>query len=401
MSAAYKTVEDEPDSLFLFAADKRSFRIGSLDVKTFSLSRDFIERYTIRRMIHELIDGSGSSKTPRTPITKRNIEWLVKQYIRQIVPKDKNIRYIYNPWSAGIVTNDQGAQTLTKPRHSRPVHKAEIRKIFAKHCEWILADQIAALRSPNARYLDIPQWYKFVQECRVVNPPAVGGRSDIASSLTRFGGKREDWQKRIDNALATPLHWQQERELQKASRKALPRVTPSAQPPLHQPRPIQPLTRHSPVVPSSKFQYDSDFSEASTPPLSDSESEVADQRLLEKIPWYCRVPPELESHHLWRCPGCRVYQIDLLHLDDDELEEIPEQFAKTLRSIRSKADDVPKSDEVLVAFGHLVHQHYERHLRELGVQIVDEDGDVSVRKWPEERTRRKSRRLNTRSASAA
>ncbi|KAF5358465.1 hypothetical protein D9756_001489 [Leucocoprinus leucothites] len=380
-------LDDDPESLVLFAEnEKRSFRLASLDVKTFSLSRNFIERYTIRRMMQQLILGCD------TPITERDIEWLVQQYFKQVIPLDKDIRYIYNPNIAGIVTNSRGALKLSTPRHSRPVHKAEIRKIFAKHAEWILADHIVVRQSPNARYLDIPQWHKFVQQVKFVfDPPAPGRRVDIATSLTKFGGKREDWQRRLDNAIRSPLHWQQRRELEKAPQRATPKIIPSVQPSSHQQNPAKPPIRAR-VVPDIEFQYDSDFSEASTPPASDSESEAADQRLVEKVPWYCRVPPELEeSQHVWRCPGCKTYHIDLLHPAEEELEEIPEYYAEILRSKDwQKVTDA----RLLTAFGHLVSNHYEEHLKKLGIQLVTEDGEVSVRKWPEERARRKSRRLN-------
>lgn len=194
----------------------RSFRIASLDVKTFDLSREFLERYTIRRLIQQLILGSD------TPINERNIEWLVEQYFEQIIPLDKYIRYIYNPKMTNITTNSRGALKLSTPRYSRPVHKAEIRKIFAKHSEWILADQIAVRRSPNARYLDIRQWYEFIKEYRIAVGSSTNERErDIVGSLTRFGGKRESWQRRLEIALKTPLHrrkLEQEHVLQRTVR---------------------------------------------------------------------------------------------------------------------------------------------------------------------------------------
>ena len=130
------------------------------------------------------------------------------------------------------------------------------------------------------------------------------------------------------------------------------------------------------MVPDIEFQYDSDFSEASTPSTStsDSESEAVDPKMLEKVPWYCRVPPRLEvSQFVWQCPGCRVYQIDLLDVDEDELEKIPAPYAQILRTRNwQKITD----SEVLTAFGHLVSNHYEEHLKRLGLQLVTKDGKV-------------------------
>lgn len=139
---------------------------------------------------------------------------------------DRYFRIIYHP------TGDQskGDLKLKKPRHSRHVHKAEIREIFARQAEWILADQIAS-SSPNARYLDISQWVRFVKHVKIArrNARAQGlkwgipwNRDTSANDdtedvidLTQFGGTREDWDRRLRNALANPIPWQQRKEIQK------------------------------------------------------------------------------------------------------------------------------------------------------------------------------------------
>jgi hypothetical protein len=147
---------------------------------------------------------------------------------------DKNIRYIFNPHIPNITTNSRGALKLKTPRHSRKVHKAEIARLFARQADWLLADQIASHMSPNARYLDIPQWYKFVKQIKVFNqqakelgakpvgePDQTDDTIDIASNLTKFGGSQKEWKRRLDNALTNPLHWQQKRDSQKPTKKAV------------------------------------------------------------------------------------------------------------------------------------------------------------------------------------
>ncbi|KXN86909.1 hypothetical protein AN958_09504, partial [Leucoagaricus sp. SymC.cos] len=397
MSAAYMTLNDDPTSLVLYAKDRhRSFRIATLDVRTMELSRNFIERYTIRRLIHQLIDGSD------TPITGRNLDWLVNQYFAQVIPLDKNIRYIYNPNAAGIVLNSRGALKLKKPRNSRHVHKAEIRNVFARHAEWILADHIASHMSPQARYLDIRQWYQFVEQVKIVENWEKARTSgdwslatvkvsveSVAHDLTKFGGTRDDWRRRLLNALTNPLHWQQKREVENQAQKVKPKPTiptnHSSQPKKPSP-PIGQLVQTPPSakassrprgIPAIKYHYDNDFEEASTPPASDSDSQSDEesQELVDKLPWFCCIPPRLEaSQHVWRCPGCRVYQIDLFSPDEDELEEIPENYADILRSRRWRKVTDP---EVLTAFGFLVNKHYrEDHLRDAGIELIMENTKV-------------------------
>jgi len=127
--------------------------------------------------------------------------------------------------------------------------------------------------------------------------------------------------------------------------------------------------------PNTEFQYDSDFSEASTSSASDPESEAAESKLLEKVPWYCRTPPVLEaSQFVWRCPGCKVYQINLLHVDEDELEKIPNPYAEMLRTRNWR--NITDS-EVQMAFMHLVSNHYNEHLKVSELQLVIIDGKVT------------------------
>lgn len=142
------------------------------------------------------------------------------------------------------------------------------------------------------------------------------------------------------------------------------------------PEPQKPRSRRTISV---EYHYDSDFSEGSTPPATDSESDTDsqhDERLAARVPWYCRVPPTLEStQHVWRCPGCGDYRIDLLQPDEDELEEIPEYYAELLRLRNWSKVTEP---DVMMAFGYLVNNHYTGHLKALGIQLVTDDNKVTT-----------------------
>lgn len=200
----------------------RSFSIDSLDVGTLELSRNFLERYRTRRLIQELIDGSD------TPIQNRNIDWLVNQYLAQVIPMDKYLRIIYNPHIPNPVHNKRGDLVLKKPRHIRKVHKPQIREIFARQAEWLLADQIAS-SSPNARYLNIVEWRNFVLQVKIARREARAQNQrwgepwneemhgdwaiEEGIDLTRFGGTWQEWQRLLRNALHNPIPWQQRKEI--------------------------------------------------------------------------------------------------------------------------------------------------------------------------------------------
>jgi hypothetical protein len=119
------------------------------------------------------------------------------------------------------------------------------------------------------------------------------------------------------------------------------------------------------------FQYDGDFSEASTDPETGSDPEILskhDNKLAREMPWYYSVKPTLEStQHTWRCPFCNDYQLDLLKPTEDELEELPDHYADLLRSREWTTVTDP---DLVAAFGYLVNTHYKEHLTGAGVQIL-------------------------------
>ncbi|KAF9454571.1 hypothetical protein P691DRAFT_655722 [Macrolepiota fuliginosa MF-IS2] len=392
LTAAYMTLNDDPKALVLQAQDRhRSFHIQNLDPKTYELSRNFLERYRLRRLIHELIDGSD------TPIQDRNIDWLVNQYLAQVRPMDKYFRIIYRPLDGKGADPKKGDMKLKQPRHLRRIHKAEIRGIFARQAEWILADQITS-SSPNAKYLGISQWVQFVKQVKAARQEAWAQgsrwgmpwnedgstRSDIGGGidLTRFGGTREEWDHCLQLALGNPIPWTHRRAIQnnapKPTSPAVPptRVAKKVLPPPQVQQQERPNPPHQRVV-SVDYLYDDSFSEASTPPATDSESEADLQhdKQLTQMPWYCGLPPALEpTQHVWRCPGCSDYEIDLLQPAEDELEDIPEAHAELLRT---KAWAKVTDPDVVAAFGYLVNNHYAGHMKGLGMQLATDNNKVN------------------------
>jgi hypothetical protein len=117
--------------------------------------------------------------------------------------------------------------------------------------------------------------------------------------------------------------------------------------------------------------YDSDFSEPSTPPASDSDSapEDIDPELVAQIPrclyfdpvlpdagftWYCPVPPSCE------------YTIDMLALTDENLKPVRPHDALFLKSKKWSSLREPK---VVELFYIMVSQHYHEHLEKQGIRL--------------------------------
>ena len=125
-----------------------------------------------------------------------------------------------------------------------------------------------------------------------------------------------------------------------------------------------------PEVPAVDFQYDSDFSEASTVPASDSEDDDIDPRaaeLLARVPKYCWYPPSIPAgRFIWNCPGCE-YSIDFLNLKKCDLEALSEEEGRYMAQKMWKS---MHDEEVRMAFTLMSAKHYFEHMHNRGVDIV-------------------------------
>jgi hypothetical protein len=112
-----------------------------------------------------------------TNVEDRTIDYFVDGYRARFAAgyAKKNLfhRLIFNPESLDV---DSDGNT-TKRRHLRPVHRAEIRGIFASQAEWILKDQIDR---KEKNFLNVKDWYRFCQQ-------AVIGRREAKQNSKRWG----------------------------------------------------------------------------------------------------------------------------------------------------------------------------------------------------------------------
>ena len=131
----------------------------------------------------------------------------------------------------------------------------------------------------------------------------------------------------------------------------------------------------SPEVPVVEFQYDSDFSEPSTPSYSDSEDEMPNHALVECVPRFCWLPSTIPSgRFVWNCPGCEFF-IDFLDLQEEDLERLPGELR---RHMASKGWQFIKDVKVQDAFSLMANTHYTWHMHRNGVELVQRGKKVSL-----------------------
>jgi hypothetical protein len=156
----------------------RKFEVKSLDVETHSLSEIFFMRYRLVALMQAII----ATDPNETDIEDRTIDYFVDSYKGRFAAgyEGKNIfhRLIFDPDDPNV---DSDGNT-TQRRHLRPVHRAEVRGIFASQAEWILKDQ---LDRKEKNFLNVKSWHQFCQH-------AVVGRRQAKKKNKRWGRAYEE-----------------------------------------------------------------------------------------------------------------------------------------------------------------------------------------------------------------
>ena len=333
------------------------------------MSLNFLDRYRLRALIVELIELDHGE----TPLADRNIDWLLDRYFKYIIPRDLKNRIITDP--------SLEREILLEPRHPRHIPHAEIRGYFASQAEWLLANQLASSSSStNVRLVDIPQWISFCLQVRTEVADAKrngirwGVPHETGTNLSKSSSKNLSLSQRLAKYGQTESFWAKKLENVIAQRKAgktkqskvscfLTFVLNSQW--FLQRRSMSPeigsLQTSMPTV-VSQFQYDSDFSEAST----DAASDFGDESFypISKIPYFCLKPPDIPNgRFVWSCPGCD-YCVDLQNLSPDILNHLPDDTKRVLGGKSWKVKEEP----IQRLLFQVVSNHYRDYHLSDGVQ---------------------------------
>jgi hypothetical protein len=159
--------------LYSIVCSNRQFDVKSLDVETYNLSENYFMRYRLVALMQVII----ATDQDETDVENRTIDYFVDGYTARFAAgyEGKNFlhRLIFDP---DDLDADSDGNT-TRRRHLRPVHRAEVRGIFASQAEWILKDQ---LERKEKNFLNVRSWYKFCQQAAV-------GRREAKKNMKRWG----------------------------------------------------------------------------------------------------------------------------------------------------------------------------------------------------------------------
>ncbi len=179
---------------------QRRLWVQSLHASTFSLSRNFFDRYRLRALIEQLIDTDRDN----TPLENRTIDWLIERYLAEIHPRDAHNRIIADPNPESDISSE--------PRHLNHLPRARIRHYFAAQAEWLLAHMIAT-SSKQVKLLNIEQWIRFCRQShndsiearkngvRWGVPHGAGNQSngsyDLCHNMAKFGHDYAFWKRKL------------------------------------------------------------------------------------------------------------------------------------------------------------------------------------------------------------
>ncbi|KAI0275072.1 hypothetical protein BC834DRAFT_965512 [Gloeopeniophorella convolvens] len=406
----------------------RNFRVDSMHVETYKLSRTFLFRYHTLWTMREIIKIQSEGVLP----IKRTPEWFVTNYLAaSAYPVHRLWRRIN--YLEDAETTDEGsdgerdkrrrpigrppdAQTRRK-RLLRKVHSNEVRSIFASHVEWIC--RVLETNRDLRNKVNAHSWRKFLEEV-----PELRRRARNDATTNRRWGLRDEVDP-IDACVPSdedtemvdvprdsppPVRKRKSRSdsqsthapasVQKRRRKSTPerksplkksatparlsRTATSSKPP------SRPTFIPAPEQALESVQYDSDFSDASTPPASPSSSRAGSPTLMlssldSRLPLNPEIwslvpdevlrPPVLPPDLHWYCPlggGTCPYSIDMYAPSEDELRilrtcgDVPLKDINDLRRKEFKSDE----ERVYLMFCELVSAHWDVHLAELDIKHV-------------------------------
>ena len=189
-------------SWLTFRCRRRRYWVQTLHVTTFSLSRNFFDRYRLRALIDELI----TTDPENTPVEKRNIDWLIQRYLAHIQPKDAHRRIITDP--------ELEKDIYSEPRHLNHLPRARIRHFFAAQAEWLLAHMLAS-RSKQVKLLNIKQWIRFCHEARLdaIEAKKHGIRWGVSHGSTVDAKRSYDLSRNLAKFGHTPVFWKRRLEI--------------------------------------------------------------------------------------------------------------------------------------------------------------------------------------------
>ncbi|KAK0208214.1 hypothetical protein DFS33DRAFT_422947 [Desarmillaria ectypa] len=358
LTARFLTSNLDSTSLLFLSSEGRHYKITSLDVHTYRRSHRYLERYRLLAMVDEFVKTRGLSVADNT------IDWLIKCIRQRHDSSERRILYDSDDSETEVdveMDDERNRGKLRRRRRARHLSKAEARAVLAKDARWLLAEHLH--RRADKRSLSVRALCRFCSEIAHMKRwngrrPRVGNEvSDTAlfhfdinfNKYWTNGKTKEEWQRKLNHA----LQYEKEEKIKRKNSNTSKIGEPE-----------QMLPEILPV-----YHYDDDMSQASTSAASDAEDEwKSDLRhsIGRSIPPWLATPPTLPppGTFTWDC-NCGAH-IDVL------------EWCKGSKARRANGATVQDSDIRLHRLLRAISDHYEDHLKQIG--ILEELEELNTRR---------------------
>ena len=118
-------------------SSRREYEVVSMTPATGIRSQLYFTRYYLTRELKELVILSENADGESEPIHTRTPEWFVSQYVKFKLEEDEDSR----------------------------TAKADLRALFARHCEWLIMNQSKIMHTYN-RQIHVPSWQNWYRQWR-------------------------------------------------------------------------------------------------------------------------------------------------------------------------------------------------------------------------------------------
>ncbi|PSS37754.1 hypothetical protein PHLCEN_2v447 [Hermanssonia centrifuga] len=358
-----------------------------MEAETYALSRLYLSRFRMYRVMRDIIDADKEESGIETPSVERTPEWYVQGYLKYQCNSEteSHRRLIHDSSDSEIEAGQDGLLAGNKHHKLRHICAAEVRSLFAMHAKWMVKDQREQLHSKK-RLINVDLWEAWLRnvdswreqaarkgltfgvfpEGDEIQPTPEADSSDPDDYTPQAPVSRSSTKRRKLNQPYT-LRSTVSSEGQHAYTGRSTRLHPT-------------LTSEPIIVESSsdELSYDSEFSEhsqASDPPSSDSDDSPPPSppspTLLAQIPPELMRPLELPAFGFtWYCPVARChYKVDLLNPTEENCRGIEAVDVHELKHGKWSMS----TPQVQLIFERMVSVHYGDHLSRSGI-IVSETG---------------------------
>lgn len=316
------------------------FLITDFNFQTAPLCRNFLHRYCILSFMMHLKETD-----PDTPLEDRHIGYFASKYIESRDDEDEESYVFRNIF-------EDPPRNAPRPGHHRHISPADVKLVFGLQADWLLAQALESWDGGKGKFLYIPKWVEFCREVRLKRRSPGGLRwcsfsqhedetdGDIEEDeryLAKYGADEDYWKGRLESRINAATR---SRSGPKKSH-------------------ARPVGRRGDA---SNFNYDENFSDASSEDDTGSDCEVVwqpDRDLSSRI--HPRTLHELRipTGRRWCCPvpQCRR---------TITLAQIRETAARRYPDLAWQDASWP---DLEAFFRAAVDQHYAHHWYNAGVSV--------------------------------